>query len=760
MALDEYSLVSGTFADFVAESREAFQRVEPLLGELERTRSGPDAEVLGILFRCFHSFEGTTAFIGLEVASALAHSAGCLLQLFRTGSAIEPQHLEGIRAAVEALRSVLDTVEKSRTDEAQLELCQQVAWKLDEFVDLVRSRLPVDRHHSRRQRFSYSPTPNLAQAESLAGRRASETEAAQRGGDHPSSVSDASRQAAQHTLLMLPPDLLAKFVSECEEHLGCLEDTLLALEAGKANAERIAEAFRAMHSLKGNCGLCGCGDMEQLAHAAETLLGLARTAERKIEPSSVSLLIEVIDVLRGTLAGATDGQVAIEGLAMLISRLDSACSGQPSLLQRSTSAAPQTMAGRKAMPRAESAAESVRGPDSSTGMSKLAETIRVDTSKLDELMTLVGELIIAETTVTKNPDLEGHEFENFQKAALNLNRLTRALQDIATSVRMVPIADTFRKMVRLVRDVSTKQHKQVELVIAGEDTEVDKTVIECMADPLVHLIRNAVDHGIESTEERLRLGKPAVGRVWLSARHQGGEVWITLRDDGRGLNPEQILTKAIEQKLADATRRYTEREIVDMIFAPGFSTATTVSDISGRGVGMDVARKNIEIIGGRIETTSQLGVGTTFTLRIPLTLAIIEGMLVKVGRSFYTIPLLSIRESVRAERKNITMTSDGRELLKLRRRHYPIIRLHELHAVAHAEKVVEKGILVIVEQGERLACLLVDEVVGQCQTVIKALPEYLRRVRGLSGCSILHNGEISLILDVEGVVGATHRRAA
>lgn len=237
-------------------------------------------------------------------------------------------------------------------------------------------------------------------------------------------------------------------------------------------------------------------------------------------------------------------------------------------------------------------------------------------------------------------------------------------------------------------------------------------------------------------------------------------MWITVRDDGRGMDPERILSKAVERGIAEPTRRYSEREIFDFIFAAGFSTATQVTDISGRGVGMDVVRRNIEAVNGRVEVSSELGKGTTFNLRIPLTLAIVEGMLVRVGNSHYTIPLLAIRESVKAQESDITRLHDGRELLKLRRVHYPIIKLEEIHRVASSSRSALDGILVVVEAGERLACILVDEVVGQRQTVIKALPEYLNRVRWLAGCSILPNGDISLILDVEGVVGSAESRAA
>jgi two-component system, chemotaxis family, sensor kinase CheA len=554
--------------------------------------------------------------------------------------------------------------------------------------------------------------------------------------------------------------LLPKFVEEGDEHLTLVEATLVAIEANSSDSAQIAEAFRAIHSFKGNCGICGLSDLEQLSHKAETLFGKLQLNPTLASPSLISLLLEVVDVSRHTLAKVLSGNAEVRNLDGWLDRLETAILEAEN---RTNSGIEEsgTRAAVKADVQYISEEVSLEPiPDIPSQHRSPETSIRVDTEKLDLLMNLVGELIIAETTVTKNPDLEGYDFENFQKAALNLNRLTRSLQEVAMAVRMMPIAGTFRKMVRLVRDVSSKQGKSVELVTSGENTEIDKTVVESISDPLVHLIRNAVDHGIEDSSERVAQGKSATGCVWLEARHQGGEVLITLRDDGRGLDLQRILKTAVDRKLADPTRRYSDREIIDFIFAPGFSTARAVTDISGRGVGMDVVRCNIEGIGGRIETTSEVGHGTTFTLRIPLTLAIIEGMLVRVGKSHYTIPLLTIRESVKARRQDITATSDGCELLKLRKRHYPILRLHAFHSIENAQESIEEGTLVIVEAGEKLACLLVDEVVGQCQTVIKGLPEYLRRIKGLSGCSILHNGDISLILDIETFVGAAQNRAA
>lgn len=744
MANNEENPNAEILAEFVAESRETLERVEPLVIELEQGCT-PQSETLAVIFRCFHSFKGTASFLDLSHTAGLAHSAESLLDLFRRGAPIQTSHVDAVCRTLDMFRAVLDSIEQEHTDKAKAGECAELATALDRLVAEIETTSAPGSYSSRRK--GAGSTKDKADRATVVSTPTAERNDAF---DEDDELNFFSAKPAAQPLQgapALPDDLLVRFVAEGEEHLAKVEEFVVALENGNASGEQIDVAFRAMHSFKGNCGICGYPDMEQLTHRAETLMGEFRDASRKPDERSISLLLEVLDVLRSALATIPGGDGKIRALPVLLDRLDH--------LDR-VPAEPDVTAAQAPKERAEGKGEPKEGGATPKG----GGSIRVDTEKLDELMNLVGELIIAETTVTKNPDLEGHDFENFQKAAINLNRLTRALQDITMAVRMVPIATTFRKMVRLVRDLSNKQKKRVELVLAGEDTEVDKTVVETIADPLLHLVRNSIDHGLESPDERVHNSKDATGRIWLDAKHQGGEVWITVRDDGRGLDPERILKKAIDRGIAEPSRKYSEAEVFEFIFAPGFSTAAQITEISGRGVGMDVVRRNIEGVNGRVEVTSELGKGALFTLRIPLTLAIIEGMLVRVGRSYYTIPLLAIRESVKAQQRDITLLSDGSELLKLRRQHYPIIKLSELHGVPGAVSSALDGILVIVESGNRPACLLVDEVVGQRQTVIKPLPEYVKRVRGLAGCSILHNGEISLILDVESVVGTASSRAA
>jgi two-component system chemotaxis sensor kinase CheA len=323
-------------------------------------------------------------------------------------------------------------------------------------------------------------------------------------------------------------------------------------------------------------------------------------------------------------------------------------------------------------------------------------------------------------------------------------------------MRMTPIEILFAKMKRIAREVGTHIGKQIELQMSGADTEMDKNVIELMFDPLVHIIRNSIDHGIEPPDERERLGKPATGVIHLSAMYEGSEIVVSVRDDGAGLNRANILRRAIERGIASAdSENLFDTEVWNFIFEPGFSTAQTVTELSGRGVGMDVVKKNIEKLRGSVHVRSREGKGTTITLRIPLTLASMDVMLVRVGSTHYAIPLGAVRQSFRPRASDVTTTMDGVEIVRVRETLYPVLRLHEIFALRPDNDELEKGILIIVEVNARRVCLSADEVIGQQQTVIKPLSEYIGSVPGLSGYMILSDGRIGLILDVEGLIHST-----
>ncbi len=334
-----------------------------------------------------------------------------------------------------------------------------------------------------------------------------------------------------------------------------------------------------------------------------------------------------------------------------------------------------------------------------------------------------------------------------------LNKITRELQEISMSIRMMPLEGLFNKMKRLVRDVSIKMNKKVELVVYGQQTEMDKNVIDEISDPLVHILRNSIDHGVESPEKRIESGKSEIGNVTLGARYEGNEILIIVEDDGGGINKEALLRKAEEKGLLKtAPENMTDREIFGLIFEPGFSTAKEITDISGRGVGMDVVRKNIEKLRGSIDVVSAFGKGTKITLRIPLTLAIMEAMVIKIGDALFALPILSLRESFRPLNGMVNITMDGLEVVKVREDILPIIRLHEAFGIDDSFTNLEDGILLLIESKERKVCLFADDIVGQQQAVIKGLSDYIGKVPGITGCMVTGDGSIGLILDIESLI--------
>lgn len=381
--------------------------------------------------------------------------------------------------------------------------------------------------------------------------------------------------------------------------------------------------------------------------------------------------------------------------------------------------------------------------------------ISVPVDKLDKLMDLMGEFVIAEAMVTQNPDLEGLELDNFDKAARQLNKITNELQDIVMSIRMVPLSATFNKMKRIVRDMSKSLDKEVTLNITGEETEVDKNIIEHISDPLMHLVRNALDHGLESAEDRVKAGKEPVGNISLEAKNVGSDVLIIVRDDGKGIKKESIIAKAREKGLLKRPpETMSDKEIYNLILLPGFSTNENVTEYSGRGVGMDVVAKGIEAIGGFVYIDSIENAGTAITMKIPLTLAIVDGMNVRVGGSIYTIPTINIREFFEPNLKDIITDPDKNEMVMVRGECFPILRLHKAYNVETEVTNFEDGIFIIVQHDKDAICVFVDKLIGQQQIVVKSLPEYIKRrknIKGLAGCTLLGDGSISLILDVAGL---------
>ncbi len=390
--------------------------------------------------------------------------------------------------------------------------------------------------------------------------------------------------------------------------------------------------------------------------------------------------------------------------------------------------------------------------------------ISVNLSKLDSLVAIVGEIVITESMVTSSPDLQNLKLDNFTKSARQLRKLTDDLQDIAMSLRMVSVSGTFQKMNRIVRDMKKKLNKDVRLTIIGENTEVDKTIVDSIGDPIMHIVRNSMDHGIEEkVEDRIAAGKDPQGEIILSAAHTGSEVIISISDDGQGMDPDKILAKAERNGiLTKPASEYSQKEILALLMLPGFSTNEEVTEFSGRGVGMDVVKKNVESVGGTITITSELGKGSCTTLKIPLTMAIADGMEVSVGNSMFTIPIANIRQSFKPEKDEVLLDAGGNEIIKCLNEFYPIIRVHDLFNIETEITNIEDGILIWVEAADKSYCLFVDELLGEQQVVVKPLPPFLSNFNiknsGISGCTILGDGDISLILDIRSLYAAFYNQ--
>ena len=383
-------------------------------------------------------------------------------------------------------------------------------------------------------------------------------------------------------------------------------------------------------------------------------------------------------------------------------------------------------------------------------------TVRVSTKRLDKLVDMVGEMVIAHSMIAQDEIVSHSQNHALLKKVTQTGKIVRELQDLSMSMRMIPLKATFQKMARLVRDVGRKVGKNVNLITEGEDTEIDRNLVDFINDPLVHMVRNSVDHGIESPEEREQAGKSPQGTIKLSAYHSAGNVVVEISDDGKGLNKELILQKAIERSLIEKGKTLSDKEIYNLIFEPGFSTAQTVTDVSGRGVGMDVVRKNIETLRGQVEINSEAGKGSVFKINLPLTLAIIDGMVIRVASESYVLPTESIVRSIKPEPGQISTVFNEGKVLTIQGQLIPLFPLSRLYDIKQKEKEADEALVVIVEDDTTRAGIIIDELVGRQQVVVKSLGETMKGIPGISGGAIMPNGRVGLIIDVGGLIRMIH----
>jgi len=566
-------------------------------------------------------------------------------------------------------------------------------------------------------------------------------------------------------------EFLREFHGESVELLQDIEQGILVLEDNPTDAGTIDSIFRAFHTFKGGAGFLHLEALRDLAHDLESLLDAVRRSELRITFEIIDLILAGADALKhftqeigAQIQGTNPGAPILVATRQIIGRVQSILRGEtepvPALQDMGTQFDAAGTTEELSAPTAEISEQPAAPKHRSTKASASRESVvtassgfvKLDTSKLDNLVDIVGELVIAQSMVVQNPDVQKINSLQLVRCLRQLSRITTELQRNAMSLRMVPIRGMFHKMNRLVRDLAAQQHKQVQLVLEGEETELDRNLVEKLSDPLVHMIRNAVDHGLEYPADRIANGKPESGTIRLSASHQRGGIVIRIQDDGRGLDARRILAKALERELVKDSASLNEAEIFALIFLPGFSTAEKVTDLSGRGVGMDVVRRNIESLRGKIEIQSVRGEGTTFTILLPLTLAIIDGLLVGVGSDRYIIPTLSIRESFRPRPGMVSTVQEQGEVVSVRGRQTPVLRLGRYLGTTSSVVNPEDGIIVVVESGDSARGLLVDELIGKQEVVIKSLGEVFEQQNILAGGAVLGDGWVGLILDVDTLV--------
>lgn len=767
--------------EYLVEQRHRLEEIEGNLLLLERETS---ESALAELRRALHTIKGDSGFLGLSEVVEVTHAAESYLD-----ESESPVDLEAMFAVKDWLAHAFEDLTKTGgfTEKTRAQLTQ------------VQSKLGLE---------AGTVTPEVSPEPSVQGDQPLESppspEPSSAGNGTPlGEIPEEDTEDSAFFPLTADESLLADFISESREHLELATAQLLSLEGDPENEEAINSVFRAFHTVKGIAGFLNLDEIQHLAHDTENLLDQVRRKDLILTATVVDLVFEALDWMTRLIGNVskglqTDGMVMTEPeLTPFLGRIKSAQEGAP--VEGSPEAGVGPAGGKKrlgdilvntgvvAQEDMEDAIEEARifepekkvgevlvekklvspkvihnalneqrtePPKVARGGVELKETLRVDYERLEDMIDTIGELVLAEAMINQDNEILKVHSEDLSKKLYNLSQVSRKLQELGTTIRMIPISGTFQKMARLVRDLSRKSGKNIAFVSQGDETELDRAYVDLVADPLVHMIRNAVDHGIESPEERIRIGKPEQGRVELRAFHEGGNIHVEVNDDGQGLDPEKIVKKALEKELIsqEDSESITNQEIFQMIFLPGFSTATQVTEVSGRGVGMDVVRRNIKELRGQVTITSEKGGGTSFKIILPLTLALIDGMLVRVGAERFIFPVLSVVESTRPTSKMINTVVGKGEMISLRSRQLPLYRLNRIFEIPDAKENITESLVVIVEYEGRQIGIAVDDLIGMQQTVIKSLGAGLFEAVGLSGGSIMADGKVGLIVDVPGLI--------
>ncbi len=781
--------------EFLGRQADILADVEEMLLGIE---DGGTEEELAWMLRFYHTLKGESALLGMSEVADLCHSTEDMMQSCPMADCIDPL-LE--------VKDWLIKYFKHYTDQGPAPI------PLSEILELLSETS---------KEAEQTQEPEAPIAEKTESSEQTHNTQPLEPAVVPTEASAVTYQVVNYVgqnILEGDVELLQDFLEEAVEHLDAAEVHLMTIETDPAETEALNAVFRGFHTIKGLAGFIMLDHVKDLAHKAENLLDMARRGDLELVGNNMDLVFESVDMMKrlvGDVAEVMGGDgilTEVSTLGDLMGRLLGATeTNAPAAVAASVpepeapvveeSADPPVISGfvplgkmKKTMPgkvkekeqpvaatsaTTASVAKTVSPPVASAPAAKKAnnpekpkpaasgkakapvkmkEAVRVDAERLDHLVETIGELVIAESMVSQSQELQRAGMSvKLSKDLDHLDKICRELQEIGMSLRMVPVRPVFQKMARLVRDLGKKQNRLVDFVMSGEDTELDKNVVDKIGDPLVHMVRNSVDHGIEpNPEDRLKEGKPERGRIELRAFHKGGNICIEIEDDGRGLDKNAIIEKAISRGLLREGEQISDRDVFNLIFEAGFSTAKKVTEVSGRGVGMDVVRRNIEELRGTVDITSEKGKGSTFSIKLPLTLAIIEGMVIMVGSEHYIIPTLSVVRLVRPRMEDITHVFDKGEMLAFEGLHLPLFRLGNLFEVEGAQVNPEEAMVVVVEEEGKKIGLMADKLLGQQSIVIKSLGETVQGTDGVAGGAIMNDGNVALIMDIAGLVRVAHK---
>ncbi|MGN0608930.1 MAG: chemotaxis protein CheW [Oscillospiraceae bacterium] len=782
---------------FIFESTSLLEQLDQILMKTEN-ESGFSSEEINEIFRTMHTIKGSSAMMGLDNMSKLAHSIEDMFYIIREENPV-----------ISDMRSLYDLVfNASDLLKAEIELIQEDEYTPTDFSDAMNK---IKAFAAALKNGGGAPAADAAPAASAPAASSAPTAAPQpqaSAGHELTTVKiifdDDCKMENLRALLVvnkiaedcdkleyIPADIennpdtakdiiengfIVKFKPSCDMDI----DSILNLigETSNVKSYEVVEMGNVIE-LTGTINVKVTFEEECKMENLRALIVV-----NNIKDSCTKLTYEPSDIENNSAAAQTiidngfmlhfeanDPKAVIRTIhsSPNVKRCEILSSGTsaptPQAAAPTQAAAPAANTGAQAAPKAAAPAaaekksvEQINNMLGNKGSGAKQSLISVNLHKLDTLLDLVGEIVITEAMVTSNPDLKGLRLDNFQKSARQLRKLNSELQDTVMSIRMVPISGAFNKMTRIVRDMKVKLNKDVDLIFEGEETEVDKSIIDQLNDPLMHMVRNSMDHGIEdNVEDRIARGKPAKGKITLSAYNSSNEVIIVIADDGAGIDTRRVLEKAEKNGLlTKPMSEYTDKEIFNMIMLPGFSTNEQVTEYSGRGVGMDVVRKNIEKIGGSVSVDSKWGEGSAFTIKIPLSLSIVDGMEVSVGQSIFTIPINSIRESFKVKPNQLVKDTDGKEMIMIRSECFPLIRLYETYDLTPGTSDLYEGIVILVEAEGKCACIFADELIGEQQVVVKPFSSLLNnfnvKQHGMAGCSILGDGSITIILDIGNII--------